>query len=57
MKELLWKRAIVDMENSDESYISQILDYNENASHDDAPDSFSSLVRWKFKDKNIVSYH
>ena len=30
---------------SDEEYINQILDYTENAEHDDAPDSCSSLIR------------
>ena len=29
----------------DEEYINQILDYTENAEHDDAPDSCSSLIR------------
>ena len=30
---------------SDEAYINQILDYTENAEHDDAPDSCASLIR------------
>ena len=30
---------------SDEEYINQILDYTENAEHDDAPDSCASLIR------------
>lgn len=30
---------------TDEAYIDQICDYNENAQHDDAPDSMASLVR------------
>ena len=30
---------------TDEEYINQICDYNENAPHDDAPDSLSSIVR------------
>ena len=51
-----WKRSIIDMDNSDLEYISQIMDYNENAEHDDAPDSFSSLVRWKYaRAKNRVT--
>ena len=31
--------------NTDEEYINQILDYNEFAEHDDAPDSLSSIIR------------
>lgn len=30
---------------TDQEYINQICDYNENAEHDDAPDSLSSLIR------------
>lgn len=33
------------LEDSDPEYISQILDYTENAEHDDSPDSCASLVR------------
>ena len=43
-----WKDVILDIDQGDIEYIAQVMDYNENASHDDAPDSFSSLVRWKF---------
>lgn len=43
-----WNRVILDIDQSDLDYVSQIMDYNENATHDDAPDSFSSLIRWKF---------
>ena len=37
---------------TDEAYINQVCDYNENAEHDDAPDSLASAVRllWKKKD-------
>lgn len=40
------------VEGTDDEYISQICDYNENAEHDDAPDSLSSLARigWKKND-------
>jgi hypothetical protein len=48
-----WKRVVIDMANSDMDYISQIMDYNENSKHDDAPDSFASLVRWKFSKSGI----
>lgn len=39
-----WK-DIRFVEGTDEEYIQQILDYNENAEHDDAPDSLASVVR------------
>ena len=38
-------RNIVFVEGTDEAYIEQILEYNENAEHDDAPDSLASIVR------------
>lgn len=43
-----WKN-IVFVVGTDEEYIQQICDYNENAEHDDAPDSLASIVRklWK----------
>lgn len=40
----IWK-DVVFVEGTDEDYIQQILDYNENAEHDDAPDSLASLIR------------
>lgn len=33
------------LEGTDQEYINEILDYNENAEHDDAPDSLASLIR------------
>lgn len=33
------------LEGTDPDYISEILDYTENAEHDDAPDSLASLIR------------
>ena len=39
-----WK-DIVFIAGTDRDYINQILDYTENAEHDDAPDSLSSLMR------------
>ena len=46
-----WKN-VVFVEGTDEEYIQQILDYNENADHDDAPDSLASMIRllWNKKD-------
>ena len=42
---------------TDKSFIDQICDYNENASHDDAPDSLASQIRrlWKKKESDYVS--
>lgn len=39
-----WKDVIF-VAGTDSEYINQICDYNENAEHDDAPDSLASLVR------------
>lgn len=39
-----WKN-IVFVDGTDQEYIDQITDYNENADHDDAPDSLSSIIR------------
>ena len=39
-----WKDVIF-VTGTDSEYINQICDYNENAEHDDAPDSLASLVR------------
>lgn len=36
---------ILFVEGTDQDYIDQICDYNEDADHDDAPDSLASLVR------------
>lgn len=43
----LWKnwKNIVFINETSREYINQILEYNENASHDDAPDSLASLLR------------
>lgn len=39
-----WKNVIF-VEGTDEKYIQQITDFNENADHDDCADSLSSLIR------------
>lgn len=39
-----WKNVIF-VAGTDEQYINQICDYNENAEHDDCPDSLASLIR------------
>lgn len=41
---------VVFVEGTDQEYIDQICDYNENAEHDDCPDSLASLIR-KLKKK------
>ena len=38
-------RNIVFVEGTDQEYIDQILEFNENAEHDDAPDSLASIIR------------
>lgn len=46
-----WKNVIF-VAGTDAEYIDQICDYNENAEHDDCPDSLSSLMRALWKKKN-----
>lgn len=45
-----WSR-IIFIDGTDMDYINEILDYNENAEHDDAPDSLASLIREVTKPK------
>lgn len=45
-----WKNVIF-VAGTDEEYIRQICDYNENAEHDDAPDSLASLIRLLYQKK------
>lgn len=49
---------VVFVAGTDEEYIQQILDYNENAEHDDAPDSLASIIRrlWKKEDSSTGQY-
>lgn len=51
-------RKVVFVEGTDAEYIDQICEYNENAEHDDAPDSLACMIRrlWK-KDGNEKAYH
>ena len=53
----IWKR-VVFVDGTDEEYINQICDYNENAEHDDAPDSAACLARVLYKredsDENYI---
>lgn len=41
-----WWGNIVWLEGTDRDYIAQIMDYTEDAEHDDAPDSASCVARW-----------
>ena len=41
---------------TDLEYINQVLDYNENAEHDDAPDSLASIIREKYFSKEDKKY-
>lgn len=43
---------IIFVAGTDEEYIQQILDYNENAEHDDAPDSLASVCRLMYSKPN-----
>ena len=47
-------RDVVFVDGTDEEYIQQICEYSEEAEHDDAPDSLSSIVRllWQRKNEN-----
>lgn len=49
---------VVFVQGTDPEYIQQILDYNENADHDDAPDSLASVIRilWKKDDSENNQY-
>lgn len=44
------------VQGTDDDYIQQILDYTEEAEHDDAPDSLSCLIRLQFN-KTDDEYH
>lgn len=48
---------VVFVEGTDEEYINQICDYNEDAEHDDCPDSLASLIRvfWNKKPNREIN--
>ena len=50
-------RNVVFVKGTDAAYIDQVCDYNENAEHDDAPDSLASMIRllWR-KDGDETQY-
>lgn len=43
---------VIFVKGTDDKYINQICDYNENAEHDDCPDSLASLIRIHGRRKN-----
>ena len=47
---------VIFVAGTDQEYINQICDYNEDAEHDDAPDSAASAVRrvWQKSDNNYI---
>ena len=47
---------VIFVDGTDEEYINQICDYNEDAEHDDAPDSASSLARLLLNKNDNGSY-
>ena len=47
-----WKNVIF-VAGTDDAYIEMICDYNENAEHDDCPDSLASLIRKMWTKKEI----
>ena len=51
-------RNVVFVQGTDKEYIDQICDYNENAEHDDCPDSLASLIRklWNRNDTATSNY-
>ena len=53
----VWSRVIF-VDGTDEDYINQVCDYNENAEHDDCADSLSSLIRsrWSKISNNNSDY-
>ena len=50
---LLW--GLFFVAGTDKEFINQICDYNENAEHDDAPDSVASQIRRLWNKKDTVS--
>lgn len=43
---------VIFVDGTDQEYIDQICDYNEDAEHDDCPDSLASLIRVKARHKS-----
>jgi hypothetical protein len=53
----VWKDVIF-VEGTDENYIEMVTGFNEDAEHDDAPDSLSSIIRYLWaKNENKKHEH
>lgn len=50
-------RNVVFVKGTDPEYINQVCDYNENAEHDDAPDSLSCMIRLLWNQKGEESQY
>ena len=51
-----WWPKIIWLEGTDREYLNQILDYTEDAEHDDAPDSCACLCRYFDKRSGVNEY-
>lgn len=51
-----WWEHIVWLEGTDPAYIGQIMDYTEDAEHDDAPDSAACIARY-YDGRSTAPYH
>ena len=49
----IWPDVVI-VDGTDDAYLEMICDYNENAEHDDAPDSAACLARIMVKDQNKI---
>lgn len=49
-------RDVIFVKGTDDKYIEMICDYNEDAEHDDAPDSLASLIRVLMKKNKNADY-
>lgn len=49
----VWPDVVI-VEGTDDAYLEQIMDYNEDAEHDDAPDSAACLARLMVKNRNTI---
>lgn len=47
---------VVFVAGTDQAYIDQVVEYNENAEHDDAPDSLASMIRVLWRKTGESSY-
>lgn len=51
-----WWKNIVVLDGTDTAYIQQIMDYSEEAAHDDAPDSAACVCRILDREKIVFDY-